>query len=145
MAAYFWIAIGSALGGMSRYACSGLVARTIGETFPWGTLIVNIAGSFIIGLFATLTGPEGRIFVGSLTRGFVMIGFCGGFTTFSLFSLETVQLVRAGSFGLASIYVTLSLGLWLAGAWAGMALGRRLAPSSPAEESGPLPKSRPAR
>lgn len=96
MAAYFWIAIGSALGGMARYACSGLAARTIGETFPWGTLLVNVAGSFIIGLFATLTGPDGRIFVGSLTRQFVMVGFCGGFTTFSSFSLQTLSLLNDG-------------------------------------------------
>ena len=57
MAAYLWIAVGSALGGMARYWCSGVVARLIGETFPWGTIIVNIVGSFIIGFFATLTGP----------------------------------------------------------------------------------------
>ena len=65
MASYFWIAIGSALGGMARYWCSGVAARMIGETFPWGTLIVNVVGSFIIGFFATLTGPDGRVFVGS--------------------------------------------------------------------------------
>ena len=73
---YFWIAVGSALGGMARYWCSGVAARLLGETFPWGTLFVNIAGSFIIGFFATLTGPDGRILVGSTARLFVMIGFC---------------------------------------------------------------------
>ena len=57
MVTYIWIAIGSALGGMARYWCSGFAARLIGETFPWGTIIVNVVGSFIIGLFATLTGP----------------------------------------------------------------------------------------
>ena len=65
MAAYFWIAVGSALGGMARYFCSGVAARMIGETFPWGTLIVNVVGSFIIGFFATLTGPDGRVFAGT--------------------------------------------------------------------------------
>jgi fluoride ion exporter CrcB/FEX len=74
VASYFWIAIGSALGGMARYWCSGVAARLIGETFPWGTIIVNIVGSFIIGFFATLTGPDGRIFADTLTRQFVMIG-----------------------------------------------------------------------
>ena len=74
MAAYLWIAVGSALGGMARYWCSGVAARLIGETFPWGTIIVNIVGSFIIGFFATLTGPDGRIFADTLTRQFVMIG-----------------------------------------------------------------------
>ena len=57
MVTYIWIAIGSALGGMARYWCSGFAARLIGKTFPWGTIIVNVVGSFIIGLFATLTGP----------------------------------------------------------------------------------------
>ena len=57
--------LGSALGGMARYWCSGVVARMIGETFPWGTLVVNVMGSFIIGFFATLTGPDGRVFVGT--------------------------------------------------------------------------------
>jgi fluoride exporter len=83
VASYFWIAIGSALGGMARYWCSGIAARLIGETFPWGTIIVNIVGSLIIGFFATLTGPDGRIFADTLTRQFVMIGFCGCYTTFS--------------------------------------------------------------
>jgi len=94
LASYFWIAIGSALGGMARYWCSGIAARLIGETFPWGTIIVNIVGSFIIGFFATLTGPDGRIFADTLTRQFVMIGFCGGYTTFSSFSLQTLALLQ---------------------------------------------------
>jgi len=68
VASYFWIAIGSALGGVARYWCSGVAARLIGETFPWGTIIVNIVGSFIIGFFATLTGPDGRIFADTLTQ-----------------------------------------------------------------------------
>ena len=90
MAAYLWIAVGSALGGMARYWCSGVAARLIGETFPWGTIIVNIVGSFIIGFFATLTGPDGRMFADTLTRQFVMIGILGGYTTFSSFSLQTL-------------------------------------------------------
>ena len=69
MAAYLWIAIGSALGGMARYGCSGLAARLISETFPWGTLIVNVLGSFIIGFFATLTGPDGRCLCRIADRG----------------------------------------------------------------------------
>ena len=70
MAAYLWIAVASALGGVARYWCSGAAARLIGETFPWGTIIVNIVGSFIIGFLATLTGPDGRIFADTLTRQF---------------------------------------------------------------------------
>jgi len=73
MMSYIWIAIGSAIGGAARYWCTGFAARLFGETFPWGTLLVNITGSLIIGFFATLTGPDGRIFVSSTTRQFVMI------------------------------------------------------------------------
>ena len=91
MAAYLWIAVGSALGGMARFWCSGLTARLVGETFPWGTMFVNVVGSFIIGFFATLTGPDGRIFADTLTRQFVMLGVCGGYTTFSSFSLQTLS------------------------------------------------------
>src|SRR5436853_7787480 len=58
---YLWVMIGSALGGGARYWCSGFAARNFGETFPWGTIIVNVVGSFIIGFFATLTGPDGRV------------------------------------------------------------------------------------
>jgi len=76
---YCWIAVGSALGGVARYWCSGVAARLFGETFPWGTLFVNVTGSFIIGFFATLTGPDGRIFAGSAMRQFVMLGLLGGF------------------------------------------------------------------
>ena len=122
MAAYLWIAIGSALGGMARYWCSGVAARLIGETFPWGTIVVNIAGSFIIGFFATLTGPDGRIFADTLTRQFVMIGFCGGYTTFSSFSLQTLALVQDGEWLLASANIALSVIACLLAVWAGHAL-----------------------
>jgi CrcB protein len=122
VASYFWIAIGSALGGMARYWCSGIAARLIGETFPWGTIIVNIVGSFIIGFFATLTGPDGRIFADTLTRQFVMIGFCGGYTTFSSFSLQTLALVQDGEWLLASTNIALSVIACLLAVWAGYAL-----------------------
>jgi CrcB protein len=122
VASYFWIAIGSALGGMARYWCSGIAARLIGETFPWGTMIVNITGSFIIGFFATLTGPDGRVFADTLTRQFVMIGICGGYTTFSSFSLQTLALLQDGEGVLASANVALSVIACLLAVWAGYAL-----------------------
>ena len=96
MSLYLCIALGSALGGTARFALSGLVAHHLGETFPWGTLIINIAGSFVIGFFATLTSPDGRFLVGASTRHFVMTGVLGGFTTYSSFSLQTLNLARDG-------------------------------------------------
>lgn len=119
MSAYLWIAIGSALGGMARYWCSGLVAAGIGETFPFGTLVVNIAGSFIIGFFGTLTGPEGRFLVGVNVRQFVMVGFCGGYTTFSSFSLQTLALARDGEWLRAGANVVASVVFCLIAVWLG--------------------------
>ena len=126
MASYFWIAVGSALGGMGRFWCSGLVAALIGETFPWGTLLINVIGSFIIGLFATLTGADGRMLVGTLTRQFVMVGFCGGYTTFSAFSLQTLNLVNDGEWLRAGGNVVLSVVLCLLGVWIGHIMGLAL-------------------
>jgi CrcB protein len=119
MMAYLWIAIGSALGGIARYWCSGVAARMIGETFPWGTLIVNVVGSFIIGFFATLTGPDGRVFVSTNARIFVMIGFCGGYTTFSSFSIQTLNLVQDGEWLRAGGNIVGSVMLCLIAVWAG--------------------------
>jgi CrcB protein len=126
MANYIWIAIGSALGGIARYWCSGLAARTIGETFPWGTFIVNVVGSFIIGFFATLTGPDGRIFVGSTTRQFVMVGFCGGYTTFSSFSLQTLNLMNDGEWVYAGANIAMSVVCCMSAVWTGHLLAASL-------------------
>lgn len=125
MVNYFWIAVGSALGGMGRYWFSGFVARLIGETFPWGTILINISGSFVIGFFATLSGPDGRVFVSSTARQFVMIGICGGYTTFSSFSLQTLNLANDGEWLYAGANITLSVVLCLVAVWAGhvLALG----------------------
>ena len=116
---WLWVMLGSALGGGARYWLSGLAAHHIGETFPIGTLIVNVTGSFVIGFFATLTGPDGRIFVGTNARQFVMTGICGGYTTFSSFSLQTLNLARDGEMALAGANAVLSLLLCLFGVWLG--------------------------
>lgn len=110
---YFWVALGSALGGMGRFAASGLGARYLGETFPWGTLIVNVLGSLIIGMLAAVMPADDRVLAEN-TRVFLMVGICGGFTTFSSFSLETLNLARNGDWGPAVGYTLGSLLLCLA-------------------------------
>jgi len=110
---------GGALGTGARYAVSGLVASSIGETFPWGTLIINVTGSFIIGFFFTLTAPDGRVFVSGGTRQFVMTGFCGGYTTFSSFSLQTLNLLRDGEWAAAGGNIFGSVALCMLGVWLG--------------------------
>ena len=116
---YFWIFIGSALGGIARYWCSGVAAKLIGETFPWGTLFVNVFGSFIIGFFATITGPDGRWLLSSTARQFVMVGLCGGYTTFSSFSLQTLNLIHDGEWLYVSLNITASVALCLIAVWLG--------------------------
>jgi len=116
---YLGVALGSAIGGVARYMCYGLLARLLGATFPWGTLFVNVLGCVFIGFFATLTAPDGRLFVGSPYRQFVMVGICGGYTTFSSFSLETLNLVRDGEMFRASLNVIASVALCLVGVWLG--------------------------
>jgi fluoride exporter len=122
LALYLWIALGSALGGVARYWCTGVAARLLGETFPWGTLFVNVLGSFIIGFFATLTGPDGRIFAGTTTRQFVMTGILGGFTTFSSFSLQTLNLANDGEWLQAGGNIVASVVLCLVSVWLGYLL-----------------------
>ncbi len=123
MQIYLWIALGSALGGAGRYWCSGVIARHIGETFPWGTLFVNVLGSFLIGLVATLSEPDGRLLMSATMRQFFMFGVFGGFTTFSSFSLQVLNLVRDGQWVPASLYVLASVAFCLLGVWLGHALG----------------------
>ena len=123
MQMYLWIALGSALGGAGRYWCSGVIARHIGETFPWGTLTVNVVGSLLIGLLATVSEPDGRVLMSTTLRQFFMIGVFGGFTTFSSFSLQTLNLVRDGQWVPASLYILGSVALCLVGVWLGHGLG----------------------
>ena len=118
-----WIAIGSAIGGVARYWCSGFAAVRFGETFPWGTLIVNVLGSFVIGLVAVLTGPDGRLLVPSVARQFVMVGICGGFTTFSSFSIQTLTLVQDGEIMRAGANIVGSVVSCLLAVWLGAAIG----------------------
>jgi len=116
---YFWIGVGSAIGGMGRYWCSGVVARLFGEAFPWGTIAVNMAGSLLIGFLATLMSPDGRLLVPSDARVFLMIGVCGGYTTFSSFSLETLNLARDGEWLWAAANILLSVFVCIVAVWLG--------------------------
>lgn len=117
------VAAGSAVGGVLRFLVSGLVARAAGEVFPLGTLTVNVLGSFAIGLFLALTGPDGRLLVDPRLRQAFTLGVCGGFTTFSSFSVQTLALLRDGAWALAALNVVASVGLCLLAVWAGWALG----------------------
>jgi len=123
MMLYFLIALGGALGSVARFALSGLVAHQIGETFPWGTIVVNVSGSFIIGFFATLTGPDGRWLVSGTGRQFFMTGICGGYTTFSSFSLQTLSLTRDGEWLRAGGNVVGSVIACLVAVWLGHLAG----------------------
>ncbi|MHB8527898.1 MAG: fluoride efflux transporter CrcB [Caulobacteraceae bacterium] len=122
MITYIWIAVGSALGGVARYGMSSLIAGWFGQTFPWGTLAVNVVGSFVIGFFVNLTGPEGRVMVAGDVRQFVTIGVCGGYTTFSSFSVQTLALAQEGEFTRAGLNVGASVALCLAAVWLGWVL-----------------------
>jgi fluoride exporter len=123
---YLWIALGSALGGVARFWCTDVMARLMGATFPWGTLFVNVLGSLIIGFFATITAPDARLFVDSTTRQFVMIGFLGGYTTFSSFSLQTLNLVNDGEWLYAGLNIGASVVLCLLAVWLGHLLAVHL-------------------
>lgn len=121
MDAYLWIAIGSALGGMGRYWLNGVIMDEVGGPFPWGTVTINVIGSFAIGAFAAATMTEGRWLVSPNVQRFVMVGILGGFTTFSAFSLQTLELFRAGDLWRAGGNVALSVVLCLIAVWAGYA------------------------
>ena len=120
---YAAVAAGSALGAVARFLCSLALAGLLGTAFPWGTLAVNGLGSFLIGLYATMSKPGGRLPASPAGRQCVIAGFCGGFTTFSFFSLETLLLIERQAIGLAGAYIVASLVTWLVLVWVGCRLG----------------------
>ena len=119
---YLWVTIGSALGGLLRYTITRLTL-TYSIGFPFGTVLINVLGSFVIGYFGTLTLQNGRFPASDNLRLFVMVGICGGFTTFSSFSLESFDLMRSGAWTRALANIVLSVTLCLAA----VAVGHRLA------------------
>ncbi len=125
MIAYLWVAIGGALGSVGRFWLNGIVSARFGETFPWGTMLINISGSFIIGVIGSLAMPEGRMDSQSRAYAtqFFMIGICGGYTTFSSFSLQTLNLLRDREWFYAGGNIVLSVVLCTAAVWLGWLLG----------------------
>jgi CrcB protein len=111
--AYLWVALGGALGSMARYGCTGFAARWLGVGFPYGTLFVNVTGSYAIGVLGTLALGGGRTLATTDARAFLIVGILGGFTTFSSFSLDTLNLARAGNLGAAASNIALSVVLCL--------------------------------
>ena len=126
--AYLWVAIGGALGSVGRFWINGFVSEKIGATFPWGTLVINVSGSFIIGVIGAVASPEGRLDSQprQFATQFLMIGVCGGYTTFSSFSLQTLNLVRDREWLYAGGNVVLSVVLCLIAVWLGWLLGETL-------------------
>ena len=123
---YISVALGSVVGGVARYLVSVLFISQLGNGFPWSTLFVNVTGSFIIGFYSALTGPDGRLLASPRQRQFVMVGICGGYTTFSAFSLETLRLVQSGNLHAALLDIGISVVGWLTAVWVGHALARRI-------------------
>ncbi|MFN4278095.1 MAG: fluoride efflux transporter CrcB [Ferrovibrio sp.] len=126
MTAYLYIAAGGALGSVARYWMAGAIDGRLNSGFPWGTVLVNIAGSFAIGIFAAMAAGESRWGLSDSARLFLMVGICGGFTTFSSFSLQTLGLLREGLLLRAGGNVAVSVLVCLAATWAGAALMQAL-------------------
>lgn len=120
---WFWVAAGAALGGVLRYGANVGAGRMGLTAFPWATLFVNVLGSMVIGFFATVTGDQGRLVARPELRMFVTAGICGGFTTFSSFSLETFRLIEDREWLLAGLNATGSLVLCLAAVFVGATAG----------------------
>ena len=123
--AYLWVALGGAVGSAARFWLSGLVADRFGQSFPWGTLVINITGSFLIGLIGALASSEGRMDSQSraLATTFLMYGVCGGYPTFSSFSLATLQHLQERQWLYAGGNVILSVVLCMIAVWLGWLLG----------------------
>ena len=121
---YACVAAGGTLGSVARYLAGLLIPLVHG--FPLATLFVNITGSFIIGFYSTLSGPDGRWLASTRQRQFVMTGFCGGYTTFSAFSLETFKLVHVGMRTTALLNIGVSVVTWLVAVWLGYVMASRI-------------------
>jgi CrcB protein len=121
---WFAVAAGGALGSMARFWLTGAVTALTGPRFPWGTLLINILGSFVIGGVAGLSLTPARMGLHPDVRIFLMVGICGGFTTFSAFSLQLLELLQTGYVVAGLLYAAGSVLLCLLFVWVGWWLGR---------------------
>jgi fluoride exporter len=128
MLSYLWVMLGGALGTGARFWLSGFVASRFGELFPLGTLVINVTGSFAIGFFAAFSDVQSPFLIAPRFRQFFMIGICGGYTTFSSFSLQTLDLAQDGDWLKAGINTLLSFGGCLVAVWLGRVLALWLIP-----------------
>ncbi len=129
MQTYLLIGLGGALGSVARHWCNGLIAALVGVSFPWGTIVINVLGSMIIGFAAATMRDGGLLPVSDDARLFLMVGVCGGYTTFSAFSLQTLTLIQGGQWLPAAGNIGLSVVLCIAGAWIGYVAGLALNPN----------------
>jgi len=116
------VGLGGFLGAIARYLISGWVYRRWGSALPWGTLAVNVAGSFVLGFFLLLS--EGRFSISPLWRSFIAVGLLGALTTFSTFSYETFALLQEQLYRQAAVNILLNVILTLAAVWLGMVSAR---------------------
>jgi CrcB protein len=122
MLTYLWVALGGALGSVARYWMTNVTVALTGPLFPWGTIAINVIGSFVIGAVAYATTPIGAVPISLDIRAFILVGICGGYTTFSSFSIQTLELAREGHWFYAGANIVLSVVLCLIAVWAGYRL-----------------------
>lgn len=119
-----YVGLGSAIGGIARYLVGTFIQQRAGISFPLGTLVINVTGSFLLGFLLRIA--LGSTAISPERRALLTTGFCGGFTTFSTFSLDSVSLIEEGSYGPLSMYILLSVGLSILATFAGMALAESM-------------------
>lgn len=124
ISAYLAVAIGGAAGSVARFWLTAVMTALTGPRFPWGTLLINVLGSAVIGLVASLSLTPARVALHPDLRIFLMTGVCGGFTTFSSFSLQALELIQSGEIASAIFYAAGSVALCLLSVWGGWLLGR---------------------
>ena len=120
---YLYVGLGGALGSVARFWMSGVVAQRFDSKFPWGTLFVNVTGSLLIGIFSALSERGGQLAEAVTLRQFLVVGICGGYTTFSAFSVQTLDLMRGGNWGAAAGNVLGSVLACLVAVWLGHLIG----------------------